>query len=261
MPLTDNWNPNQYDLFKQERQQPFLDLLNMITTGKPIGRAVDLGCGTGELTQILHTKFRIGQTLGIDRSKAMLEKTALLQNSQLRWGEELIETWSDPEGVDLIFSNAALQWASNHENLIPHLLKSLNPGGQIAIQVPANHDHISHFLAAQIAEEAPFKEELGGYVRKSPVLLIEDYASLLHEEGMASITCFMKVYGHKLSHSRDVIEWVRGTMLTDYESRLPTEVYVNFLREYSTRLLAALGDREGYFYPFKRILFHAVKKP
>ena len=259
--MTDNWNPKQYDLFKQERQQPFFDLLNMITTDKPIGRAVDLGCGTGELTQILHTKLRIGQTLGIDRSKAMLEKAAELQNRQLRFGEEFIETWADLNGVDLIFSNAALQWASNHSTLIPHLLKSLNPAGQIAIQVPANHDHISHILAAEIAAEARFRDELGGYIRTSPVLLVEDYASLLYQEGLTSITCFMKVYGHRLKHPRDVIEWVRGTMLTDYQSRLPPEVYESFLKEYSKRLLAVLGDKEGYFYPFKRILFHAIRKP
>ena len=259
MQSSDTWNPNQYHLFQDERQQPFFDLLKLIDSTKVMGRAVDLGCGTGELTQILHCRFKIGHTLGIDRSPSMLAKATSIGQSNLDFGQGHIENWSDGRGVDLIFANAALQWAPDHHNLVPRLLESLNPGGQIAIQIPANHDHLSHRLAGEIAQEAPFKEALSGYVRRSPVLPVEDYATMMQKQGLKNICCFMKVYGHQLASSWEVVEWVRGTLLTDYQSRMSPSLYEDYLRRYSKRLIEALGDEKPYFYAFKRILFYGIK--
>ena len=44
-----DWNPDQYRRFAAERAQPFHDLLALIEPGS-IKRAVDLGCGPGQLT-------------------------------------------------------------------------------------------------------------------------------------------------------------------------------------------------------------------
>jgi trans-aconitate 2-methyltransferase len=67
----------------------------------------------------------------------------------------------------------------------------------------------------------------------------------------------MQVYGHELASSADVVEWVRGTLLTDYESRMPAELYERFVERYRERLLEAIGDRRPYFYAFKRMLLWA----
>jgi trans-aconitate 2-methyltransferase len=72
---------------------------------------------------------------------------------------------------DLIFSNAAIQWVGQHQVLIESLSQKLNVGGQIAIQVPTNHDHPSHRIAHRIAKESPFKEALQGYSRIDTVYL------------------------------------------------------------------------------------------
>jgi len=256
----DTWNPRQYDLYKSERQQPFFDLASLIEPAESMQRAVDLGCGTGELTRLLHQRLALAETCGIDRSSAMLAKAHILEGGGLSFTAGQLETWHDPAGVDLLFSNAALQWVPGHRELLPHLLQSLRPGGQIAVQVPANHDHVSHRLAAEIATEEPFCTALGGYVRISPVLAAEDYATLLYRLGLRDIVCFTKVYAHGLSSPRDVVEWVKGTLLTAYETRLSTPLFAQFLARYQERLLATLGDEQPYFYAFKRTLFKAVKK-
>ena len=64
----------------------------------------------------------------------------------------------------------------------------------------------------------------------------------------------LQVYGHVLESPDAVVEWVRGTLLTDYESRMPQPLYEEFVARYRARLSAALGDQRPYFYPFKRIL-------
>ena len=55
----------------------------------------------------------------------------------------------------------------------------LVPGGELAVQVPANFDHVSHVLAAEIALEEPFAAALKGYRRTFSVLAPEEYATLL----------------------------------------------------------------------------------
>ena len=62
------------------------------------------------------------------------------------------------------------------------------------------------------------------------------------------------VYPHILSSREDVVEWVKGTMLTAYKRRLPENVYDQFVAEYRARLLPRLEDSRPFFYPFKRIL-------
>ena len=57
----------------------------------------------------------------------------------------------------------------------------------------------------------------------------------------------------------DTIEWVKGTLLTDYQQRMSPEMYQRYLAAYRERLLPRLGDSRPYFYPFKRVLLWARK--
>lgn len=71
--MTQAWDPDQYARFCDERRQPLLDLLAMVQP-VPGGRAVDLGCGTGDLTWELHETKQLAETVGIDNSEAMLTR-------------------------------------------------------------------------------------------------------------------------------------------------------------------------------------------
>ena len=130
----------------------------------------------------------------------------------------------------------------------------LVPGGELAVQVPANFDHVSHTLAADIAREEPFACATHGYSRTFSVLPPEEYAALLNALGFVAQTVRLQVYGHMLESPDAVVQWVRGTLLTDYELRMPAAMYEEFVARYRERLNAALGDQRPYFYPFKRIL-------
>src|ERR1019366_7922403 len=76
--VRDTWNPTQYERFRTEREQPFHDLVALITR-RPAGRVVDLGCGTGGLTALLHHEVSATSTLGVDSSEAMLDRTRALE--------------------------------------------------------------------------------------------------------------------------------------------------------------------------------------
>jgi trans-aconitate 2-methyltransferase len=184
----------------------------------------------------------------------MLERAAGLAGDGLRFEQGDIADFTDA-GWDVIFSNAALHWLPDHEGLLRRLVAGLNPGGQLAVQMPANHDHPSHVVAAEVAGAEPFRSALGGYRRESPVREPEWYAELLDRLGLADQHVRLQVYLHHLAARDDVVEWVRGTLLTDYQARMPEALFAEFLVTYRERLLPFLEDARPYPYPFKRLLF------
>ncbi len=245
-----SWNPEQYERFKEERKQPFRDLLTLIEH-RPRMRIVDLGCGTGELTRELHQHLTAKETIGIDDSETMLLKSDSFGAKMLRFERGDIEAFVADEPFDLIFSNAALQWVPNHAALLRRLTGFLSKRGQIAVQMPSNDDHPSHAVAAEIARSFNLEP------RHDPMLPVEEYASLLYAIGFKRQHVRLQVYGHEMESPASVIEWVKGTLLTEYERRLGDR-YPRFLEQYSSHLLERLGDRTPYFYTYKRILMWAT---
>jgi len=252
----DSWNPAQYERFAAERRQPFDDLVALIERGPDL-RVVDLGCGTGELTASLHATLGARQTLGLERSANMLARSAAHGRPGLRFEAGDIAAFAPRTAWDVVFSNAALQWLPDHPALLARLRDALAPGGQLAVQVPANFDHPTHVLAAEVAAEEPFASALGAPPRPLGVLRPEVYAELLDDLGFARQSVRLQVYGHHLDSRDDVLEWVRGTMLTAYESALSPDLFAAFRERYRARLLPVLRDTRPYFYPFKRILMWA----
>jgi trans-aconitate 2-methyltransferase len=263
--VTDTWDPAQYDKFQREREQPFFDLLAMVRP-RPGMRVVDLGCGTGKLTGLLHAQVDARETVGIDRSDSMLAGTREgAQPQGLRFEVGTIEDFIGGDGArtpepggsdrwDLIFSNAALHWVDDHERLLEQLAVRPAPSGQVAFQVPAQHDTLTHVLAGELAAAEPFRSAFGGWRRSQPVLAPDAYARLLYRCGFTDPKVQLIVYPHILASREDVVEWVKGTLLTEYKRHLPATVYDQFVTAYRARLLERLDDSRPFFYPFKRIL-------
>lgn len=234
--MTDPWDPEQYARFKAERRLPFWDLLERVRPRYGM-RAIDLGCGTGELTAVLAERLD-ADVDGIDTSPAMLAKAAPLAHSRLRFRDQDIAALTDLSPFDLVFSNAALHWVPDHEGLLRRLLPTMRPGAQLVFQLPRNMAHPSHTLAAELGAPA-----------RNHSLAAERYAELLFEHGFGEIRCVEKLYLHILPSTADVVEWTRGTLLNRADDDL--------LAEYRRRLLATLGDHRPYLYTYRRLLLSA----
>jgi len=185
----------------------------------------------------------------------MLERAAAVREPGLRFERADIASFKSGEPFDIVFSNAALQWLPDHAALLPRITALVAAGGELAVQVPANFDHPSHTIAAEVARDPEFSHALLGFVRTSPVLAPEEYATLLHTLGMEEQHVRLQVYGHVLRSTADVVEWTRGTLLTEYHARMDDDaLFERFLARYRARVLETLGDRRPYFFAFKRIL-------
>ena len=245
------WNPDQYNRFAVEREQPFWDLVALVEAPSVAPALVDLGCGDGRLTAEVHRHLGAARTIGIDSSAEMLERAREYSSPDVGFEEGDLAAWSGTG--DIVFANASLQWVPDHRGVLTRWRSALRPGGQLAVQVPANNTHASHVVARELAAEW-----LGETAPLDPVeanvLAPEDYASLLYELGFERQHVRLQVYAHVLESTASVVEWVKGTSLTRFRPVLPAGRFDEFVAEYRDRLVARLGDHRPYLYPFRRIL-------
>jgi trans-aconitate 2-methyltransferase len=251
------WNPDQYHKFQAARSAPFDDLAALVTPRTGL-TAVDLGCGTGELTRKLADSLPGSTVLGIDNSPEMLARAQQHEREGLRFESATVEDFvADSSQWDLIFSNAALHWIPGHATFMPALMKKVRPGGQIAVQMPSNFNHIAQSLVVDIALEEPFRTALNGFVRYSPVLPIDDYATMLFAAGFEDINVFEKIYPQVLENSDGVAEFTKGTVLVPYLERLG-DLSDTFMNTYRGRLRQHM-PASPVFYTFRRTFFIATK--
>ncbi len=254
--MADLWQPQNYSAFKNERARPFFDLLTYIEP-HPGMNIVDLGCGSGELTLAAHHRLRAADTLGIDSSAAMLASAPAELPADFRLQQGDIAAFrAEPGSYDLVLSNAALHWVPDHPRLFTRLSAILSEKGQLAVQVPANETHPSNWIANQVAAEEPFARALSGYQRRTPVLSPAAYQNLLSTIGFSRVRCEYRSYRHDLASTSAVVDWVRSTLLTDFERRLATEVFDRFLERYRERLLVELGGSSPYQLTYRRLFLY-----
>jgi trans-aconitate 2-methyltransferase len=178
----------------------------------------------------------------------------------LRFEVGTIEDFPADRGrFDLIFSNAAFHWVADHPALLARLAEALTSDGQLVFQVPASHDDASHLLADELVSSEPYRSAAGGWRRPHYVLAPVDYARTLHRIGFADPDVRLIVYPHLLSGPEDVVEWMKGTLLTEYARHLPAEMFEQFVADYRERLLARIERSRPFCFPFKRILCRAHK--
>lgn len=250
------WNPTIYNQYKQERYAPFFDALALIEARAGM-TAIDLGCGTGEMTRILADRFEDAAFLGIDTSAEMLAESATFATARVRFEQRGIAAQLHTgERFDLIFSNAALQWLPDHRSLFPKLVKLLRPDGQLVVQMPAQHRNLANIILYQLASEEPFADALHRNERDLSMLNPEDYAELLFRAGGRDVQVFEKIYPLIVPDAQGVYDFINGSALRPYLAELWGELRDAFSKEFLQRLDAAFAVKP-VFYPFKRILLSA----
>ena len=250
------WDPLQYEQFREERAQPFRDLTAMVERREGM-RVIDLGCGTGEMTQWLHEELGAAETLGLDSSEEMLELAHPRAGDGLRFERgDIVEFAATAQrgASDLIFSNAALQWVTAHHTLLQQFTELLAPGGQLAIQVPSGGEHPARDILGLLGREEPYVSALRDYRRAGGTRTPDWYATELYHLGYEQQNVRMQLYGHVLPEARAVVEWFKGSALGPYRERMSAEMYADLIAEYDRRVVERCGEGEPYFLPFNRIL-------
>jgi len=257
------WNADQYLKFAAPRLQPALDLLARVPEALQPLRVVDLGCGTGSATQRIAARWPQAEVTGVDDSADMLAREAPA-GSRVRWQRaDIADTaaWAPAEGLDLIFSNAALHWLPDHASLFPALLQRLRPGGLLAVQMPRNFGAPSHQLIHDTVRDGPWRDRLAPLVTPPPVAEPRTYIEALAPQ-VAALDVWETEYQQLLTGPDPVKEYTKGTWLMRFLQALPPGEAVAFEADYAARVRAAyppLADGRTLF-PFRRLFILAVAR-
>lgn len=232
------WSARQYTSFEAERTRPVRDLLHAVATD-PVHRAVDLGCGPGNSTEVLAARFPGAVVSGLDSSSDMIA-AARVRLPDVRFDLAGIEDWSDPGPFDVILANAVLQWLPHHETLLPQLVGKLAPGGSLAVQMPDNLDEPAHQLMRDVAASGRWKQKLAGSAGARAQRRGADWYYTLLRDRAGAVDVWRTTYYHVLTGGTDaVVEWFKGSGLRPFLAPLDPHEATDYLAEYRALLADA----------------------
>ncbi len=246
------WDPTQYQRFADERSRPFVDLVERVGAPNP-SIVVDLGCGTGELTATMADRWPGATIEGVDSDDNMLAGAAVNSSARVWFSKGDVSTWEPKAPVDVIVSNATLQWIPGHLKLMSRFVDALTPGGWLAFQLPSNLDDAHHQAIRQLMAEPRWQPSFDGAPdRYSTMHSTITYVSTLSRLGCV-VDAWETTYVHILPGDDPVLEWVKGTALRPVLARLNAEEQSEFCAALAPMLRSAYGRHPwGTPLPFRR---------
>lgn len=252
------WDPTCYLAYGDERARPFNELLARIGADAP-AEVVDLGCGPAHLTARLAERWPDAHVVGVDSSAEMV--AAARSSAGVEVVHADLRSWSPPGPVDVLISNAALQWAPGHLELLPRFVEWLSPGGWFGLQVPGSFTEPAHVLLSELADSDRWRGRLGA----DRVLRVESYDPLEYLEALVASGCAVDAwettYLHVLRGTDAVLRWMTGTALRPVLAALDEAEAAELTTEYGARLREAYPERPfGTVLPFRRV-FVVARRP
>ena len=218
----------------------------------------DLGCGSGELTRELKKRWPHSQVWGIDSSAEMLACAAALPGqAQLSFVRADLREWRPERPLDLIVSNAALHWVSDHALVLEHLARLLAPGGVLAAQIPNNQGEASHRILAELSKEERWAGRLRDVRSPQPLASAAWYLERLFGLGLEA-EVWETIYYHALPTASAIVDWMKGTALRPVLAALSHADAQEFEVALQGRIAGAYAQGpQGAIFPFRRLFFVA----
>lgn len=258
------WDPTRYLQYADQRGRPFFELVDRVAATQPRS-VVDLGCGPGEQTATLTQRWPGATVLGVDSSPEMIDAAQQYAGPQLRFTVGDLQdfdpaTVAGAAEVEVIISNATLQWLDDHRSVLPGLVDALAPGGWLAFQVPGNQNAPSHTLLHRLGQDQRFVDFCGDIDRRV-MPPAQTYLADLSALG-CQVDAWETTYLHVLTGDDAVFNWVSGTGARPYLQALPDDLRGAFVEEYKASLREAYPVHDyGTVLPFRRIFAVAHKRP
>jgi len=233
----EDWRPEDYLRFNDERSRPARDLLARIPLDGP-ELVYDLGCGPGNSTALLHQAYPKATLVGLDTSAAMLAK-ARKDLPQVQFLEADIAAWPGDPNADLLYANASFQWVSDHASVQLRLLKGLKAGGVMALQMPDNLNEPSHRLMRETAESGPWASLLRDAAGSRELIRTPNEYYALLKPYCRSLDIWHTAYNHVLDGVQGIVDFVSTTGLRPYLDPMDAAMRGQFIDAYRNRLAQA----------------------
>jgi trans-aconitate 2-methyltransferase len=212
------WDADTYDRSSEPQQEWASEVLARLEGIEPDATVLDVGCGTGRVTEALLALVPRGRVLAFDASSDMvaLARDRLGDRAQV-WCQDALDLDLD-EPVDAILSTATLHWVTDHERLWGRLAGALRPGGVLEIQCggEGNIDGVREVIEAVARESAPELVGWSPWVFAGP----QKTEERLRTAGFTATRCWLE---ERPTYPLDVAAFVPTSILAAHLARLPEE--------------------------------------
>jgi trans-aconitate methyltransferase len=234
------WDAQDYEQHSRAQQRWARELIDKLGL-RGDEDVLDLGCGDGKVSaEIAHLLDR-GSVVGVDSSPQMVALAAKryppADYTNLSFQVMDARRLSFEACFDLMFSNAALHWVTDHQPVVQGLYRCLRPGGRILLQMggQGNAEHILSVLA-QVQAEPRWLPYFQDFAFPYGFLGIAEYQALLTEAGFTPLRVELIPKDMEHDGSDGLQGWIRTTWLP-YTERVPQEKRDAFIAAITARYL------------------------
>jgi trans-aconitate methyltransferase len=228
------------------------DLIQLLDP-KPGERILDLGCGTGQLTQKIAEHG--ADVVGLDASPEMIGQAR--QNfPSLRFLLQDAANMNFREEFDAIFSNAALHWMLDAPSVAKGMFRALRKGGRMVAELGGK----GNIRQIEAATEAVLLRYLGDGLppRRTFFPSIGEYAGLLESCGLEVRSAVLFDRLTPLEGDDGMEQWLRQFASPDFET-LPREQGSQAIRDVVEELRPSLFKEGRWHADYRRLRMSAVK--
>jgi len=253
------WDADLYLRFADARTRPAVELAARVPVPDP-KQVIDLGCGPGNSTEVLRHRWPAARICDLDSSPEMIA-AARRDYPRHDWVLGRLEEWAPDTPFDVVFSNAAMQWARDHASLVRRLFGHVAGGGALAFQMPSRAYSQVGALIHDVADDPAWRARMDAARTE---LTIE--AAIVYYDVLAPLARSVDMWETEYSHVMDgpgaIVEWIRSTGLRPFlgalESERERERFVGMLTE---RVIDAYPRRADgrVLFPFRRLFVVALK--
>lgn len=255
-----DWKPNLYLTFEKERTQPSIDLVTRIENDNP-KRIIDIGCGPGNSTNVLKSRWPYAEIIGMDKSQAMIEQ-ARKKYENIDWiCADASHNLSNVGQFDIVFSNAAMQWIPDQHLLLPNLFSIVRINGVMAVQVPCTQNMPIHTELEKLISTSKWEGHFMSLASTYSIHTADFYYGVVSRL-TPQIDLWQTDYYHTMNSHQDIVKWYSGSGLRPYLDCLSDDALkTEFMSDYENMLKNSypLQKDNKVLFPFTRIFFIAYK--
>jgi len=248
-PPSFNWNAADYNKSSPAQQMWAQELIAKLGLfGNE--QVIDIGCGDGKVTAAIAATVPEGTVTGIDSSPDMIRFArehfpphihpnltfAMMDANHLTFDEEF----------DVVFSNAALHWITDHRPVLAGIARSLVPGGRAVLQMGGKGNADQVFCVLEVLlEKRRWKRYFEGFSFAYGFFGTAEYRQWLEEAGLETIRVELIPKDMAYSSREDFAGWIRTTWLP-WLARLPDGEKPEFIKAFIDAYLSQYpADKEG----------------
>lgn len=247
------WNANLYDTKHKFVSSLATETVELLSP-KVGERILDIGCGTGHLTQKIANCG--AEVLGVDSAETMILQ-ARQNYPDLQFAVMDAINLEFTEEFDAVFSNAVLHWIKQPEKVIAGVWKSLKSGGRFVAEFggKGNIDSIQTALERAICQENSAFENL---LNPNYFPSIGEYSSLLENQGFELTFATLFDRPTPLDGESGMVNWLkmfRNSVLAAFSEDTQAKILANV----EEQLRPTLYQNGTWFADYRRLRVVAIK--